>query len=476
MKSGCHCLEKSIDLMKKKIYNRSLLLVPGLLILAVLALVSLLAATQVQESGCDIKTANGSDVKPFLVLGYYPVYFSGRYPISRLNLDAFNALALAFADIGPDGSLLVRKNFFDWSQIKILHDKKIRVILSVGGWGQGKNFPRVAADPMARQRFADSAMKFLLQHDLDGVDLDWEFPRDEQQKKNFVLLTEALRQRWDRQHAVAGTKRYILTAALGASPFFLKYYDLPALQKNLDYLFLMTYDYHGPWAKLSGHNAPLRGPEKKKGLLVWLQENLAYAFLSFYNPFQIFDLESMRKRHQDQQEVYYDTFFNHIEQSFSSYKEAGLKQESACLGLPFYGRSFDTDSLYNPFRKTGYHPFRDILKMRQQKDKLLRHFDPVARVPFLTNSGESFLLSYDNARSIKEKISFARRQGMGGVIVWEVTQDILDNGQTPLQDVLARCRQRLSGQKEIGVSPGLGQQRHLPKAPSKTKLNQEIHP
>lgn len=34
-------------------------------------------------------------------------------------------------------------------------------------------------------------------------------------------------------------------------------YDVPELSKYLDFINIMTYDFHGQWEKTVGHNAPL---------------------------------------------------------------------------------------------------------------------------------------------------------------------------------------------------------------------------
>lgn len=34
-------------------------------------------------------------------------------------------------------------------------------------------------------------------------------------------------------------------------------YDVPTLAKNLDWISLMTYDYHGQWDKKTGHVSPM---------------------------------------------------------------------------------------------------------------------------------------------------------------------------------------------------------------------------
>lgn len=34
-------------------------------------------------------------------------------------------------------------------------------------------------------------------------------------------------------------------------------YDVPVLSQNLDWIAVMTYDYHGQWEKKTGHVAPM---------------------------------------------------------------------------------------------------------------------------------------------------------------------------------------------------------------------------
>ena len=55
-----------------------------------------------------------------------------------------------------------------------------------------------------------------------------------------------------------GKKNLILTAALGAAINTINTaYDVPEISKHLDLLHFMCYDYHGPWDKTVGANAPL---------------------------------------------------------------------------------------------------------------------------------------------------------------------------------------------------------------------------
>ena len=50
----------------------------------------------------------------------------------------------------------------------------------------------------------------------------------------------------------------ILSAAVSPSNKVIDYaYDIPALDKYLDYVSVMAYDYHGHWDEMTGHVAPM---------------------------------------------------------------------------------------------------------------------------------------------------------------------------------------------------------------------------
>jgi GH18 family chitinase len=100
----------------------------------------------------------------------------------------------------------------------------IKVLISVGGWTWSGGFSEMSLSRASRKKFIDSAAAFVRQHDLDGIDLDWEYPglpgagnpHRPQDRRNFTLLLGERRRELNITQKPAG-KRYLLTIAAGAS-------------------------------------------------------------------------------------------------------------------------------------------------------------------------------------------------------------------------------------------------------------------
>ena len=68
-------------------------------------------------------------------------------------------------------------------------------------------------------------------------------------------------------------KGFLLTAAVGMGPQTVQSaYDIVSLSKYLDFINMMTYDFHGSWDSTTGHNTPLyprpNEPVINKGLTI----------------------------------------------------------------------------------------------------------------------------------------------------------------------------------------------------------------
>ena len=133
-----------------------------------------------------------------------------------------------------DDSILKRR-------VKHAHGSTRQVFISIGGWGIGdgggdaRRFHRMAERAERGHTFVKSAMTLVTKYDLDGVDLDWEYPdEDSRSADDYVLLVRELA---DSLHAV-NKKLTAAVVASGKKGYGTKKEALDAM----DWVNLMAYD------------------------------------------------------------------------------------------------------------------------------------------------------------------------------------------------------------------------------------------
>lgn len=355
------------------------------------------------------------------VIAYYASWdgYGRDVQVSDMDGSLLTHVNLAFANLEKDGSIVVGDPWIDcekpmdgdegWEtcgfrghfyQLKKLRERfpHLKVLVSVGGWSWSGEFSQVADDAAKRARFAESAIEFLVKYQLDGLDIDWEFPVEggneiahlPQDKENYTLLLKETREAFERQ-TKKDQKHYLLSIAGGPNPSYARNTELAAMAEYLDYINVMTYDYHGTWDGLTGHNAPLYGGAHGFG----------------------------------------------ADDTIRAYLEAGVPAEMLNLGLAFYGRGWSgvntscDGGLYQPGRapegtghgkgtwEAGGFEFHDLYENYMQD--FVRGFDEEAKVPFLYK--DDMWISYDDEESIGYKVDYARAKGLGGVMFWEFAGD-----------------------------------------------------
>ena len=98
----------------------------------------------------------------------------------------------------------------------------------------------------------------MLEHHLDGIDLDWEYPGQigdhnifrAVDKENFTAILKLLRQKMDSLDK--NDSKYLLTIATGANQSYLDHTNMKEAQKYLDFINIMTYDFFTGGSKYTG--------------------------------------------------------------------------------------------------------------------------------------------------------------------------------------------------------------------------------
>jgi chitinase len=108
------------------------------------------------------------------VAGWHEIIKPDSIPVYKLT-----HINYAFALIG-DGEIVTghpndKENLGILSGLKEKNEK-LKIIISVGGWEGSGGFSDMALNKTNRTKFIESVISFLGKYNLDGIDLDWEYP------------------------------------------------------------------------------------------------------------------------------------------------------------------------------------------------------------------------------------------------------------------------------------------------------------
>ena len=273
----------------------------------------------------------------------------------------------------------------------------VKVNLSVGGWG-AEGFSDMALTAKNRAEFVADVEDWIRKYDLDGVDIDWEYPvRPEwgqeiksrpEDAENYILLLTDLRVALDKLGEELG-KHLAVTTAVPASGWFPGVIDVLRLQEQVDYLKLMSYDYYGGWSGTTGHAANL-----------------------YNNP-------------EDPEWGGWST-----DQAVNLYLNAGVTPSKLLMGVPFYARAWrgvgpENNGLFQPYESSAYDHglnFMDIKNHFLTDPSYVRYWDDVAKAPYLYNGDE--FITYEDEESLAYKVAYIREKGLSGIMIWEYGHDL----------------------------------------------------
>ena len=303
----------------------------------------------------------------------------------------------AFANI-IDGKV-VEGNESDEENIKKLNGLKevnpeLKILISIGGWTWSDNFSDAVLTEKSRLVFANSAINFLQKHNLDGLDLDWEYPgqRGEdnvfrpEDKENFTAILKQLRKKLD---SISSTnKKYLLTIASGANQNYLDHTNMAEAHKHLDFINIMTYDFHGIGSSKTGHHANLN--------------------------ISAFDSNSNKRN---------------ATTAVQEHINAGIPAEKIVLGVPFYGKwwkgaiPINNGCYQESSGDRGYYSYSEIADSLFSDNGFISYWDSTANAVYIWRQKDSLFVTYDNAQSIEKKAAFVKENHLGGVMFWQYNAD-----------------------------------------------------
>jgi len=343
---------------------------------------------------------------------YYPGYRQTYLPPSAVDFDALSHVIHFSLVPNTDGSLDPSANGITAARSSDLlaraHAAGKRVLICVGGADSQAGF-RGATTSANLAGFVSNLVSFVAARGYDGVDVDWE-PLEAADATQFTGLVSALR-----SGLKAQSPQSLLSAAAASEPAL-----FAALQGDFDQINLMTYDLAGPWPGwVTWFNSPIfdggyRFPST--GGLVPSVDGMVRDFLA-----------------------------------------AGVDSSKLGIGIAFYGDIWaggtGTSTGGATFPRQGWTTaptttpiaFFDLMANYYQSN--LYHWDTNAQAAYLgidsAGSANDKFISYDDEHTCQAKVGYARNQGLGGVMIWELGEGYLPaelpGRQAPLLEAIRQA-------------------------------------
>lgn len=347
-------------------------------------------------------TKEGKTQRPddFAVIAYYT---GDAHTIDRFELEKLTHIIFSFCHL-KDGRLYV-DDARDTVTIRHLVDLKrwhprLKVMLSLGGWGGCEPCSDAFSTPAGRTLFAESVKAVNDFFGTDGIDLDWEYPAIEgypghsfkpEDRENFTALVAELRK-------VLGERHELSFAAGGFQKYLDQAIEWDEVMPLVDRVNIMSYDLVNGYSTVTGHHTPLYSVHADEE-----STNRAVEYLL----------------------------------------GIGIPPNKLVIGAAFYTRVWKNVAATDNGRyQTGEHTQGYHFKRYEDEfvpEKGWTYFyDEQAEAPYWYNASSKQYATGDDLRSVKAKTRYALEKKLGGIMFWELTLDKEREGMVYAIDSVVR--------------------------------------
>lgn len=418
---------------------------------------------------------------PRRIVGYFADWRTGYYGhpgylVSDMPWDKMTHVIYAFTRIDPATNKMAiadkaaalefefpgqSANYPYLGHFNVLNTYKeqypeVKTLVACGGWTLSKEFYTMAETAQGRETFADSAVAFLRKYNFDGLDIDYEYPTATAQAGNpkdfdvaeprrahlfadYVELMRLLREKLDQASAQDG-KDYLLTVAAPASSWILGGMMLGEYAEYVDFINMMTYDFHGAWNGFVGHNSALlpdeRDPETRPLGVPVLNVDWAYRYYRGVVPPSKLNVGI----------PYYSRGWRNVQGGAApgGLYGSAAQNDGGAVGIDNIWHDTDDNGNEVPAGSNPLWHLKNLVNNRQNLSYAAdwgfdptmvgtyeRFFDPVSKVPYIWNAEKRVFLSMEDEESMAHKVQYVIDKGLGGIMLWEFAgdYDLQPNGE-----------------------------------------------
>ncbi|XP_054464719.1 acidic mammalian chitinase-like [Anoplopoma fimbria] len=326
----------------------------------------------------------------------------GKFTISDIDPNKCTHLIYAFSDINNTNEL-VPNNAADLQRYQSFNGLKtsnplLKTLLAVGGLTfNTQKFSTMVANEQERTKFIKSAITLLRANGFDGLNLDWRHPggsgSQTEDKQRFTLLCKELNEAFVDEGTASNRDRLIVTASVSAEKATIDAsYQVSEIAMYLDFINVLTFDFHGPWESVTGHHSPLYQGSQDTGNKTYLNTDYAMRY----------------------------------------WRDEGAPTQKLNLGLAAYGRAFDLSTASSDVGApasgpgeegcyTGQEGFWASYETCLYIEEVTTELIVDQKVPYATT--ENQWVGFDNKDSLDTKVSYLKTNNFGGAFVWSLDLD-----------------------------------------------------
>ncbi len=377
----------------------------------------ILALLMLMVFSCGSPSETSTDKGPVVMAYYVP---ERDYQPTKIPVEKLTHIIYSFTHV-IDGEMKFRRPEEAGPKLRQLVEQKsrnpdLKVMIACGGWG-ADGFSDMALTAESRQKFIQSAFEFIQEYQLDGLDMDWEYPSISgagtkarpEDKENFTELMKGLREVLDK----TGRPQTLTFASAGWKRYF-DNIEMDKVMPYVDYTNIMTYDQVSGNSIYTGHHTPLGAVSYDAMEGTPFGEHMD----SLYQTGRLKDPNPRS-----------------AEKIVDFLIEMGVNPKKLVIGSAFYGRAWkgvppENNGLYQLSGgiHIGWSGYSHIRKEFEPDSNFVRYWDEDAKAPYLYNARDSIMVSYDDTVSVRLKTEYTIDKGLGGIMFWQLGNDTKESG------------------------------------------------